>query len=74
MQNKMVVDAAPTQSWGAEHSEKALLLIDEASRTSNPTVDLKLMARETADMAVPEGKHGSVSVYDRPEGPWHVMM
>ena len=29
---------------------------------------------EIADMAVPEGEHGSVSVDDRPEGPWHVMM
>ncbi|EJK58781.1 hypothetical protein THAOC_21065 [Thalassiosira oceanica] len=28
---------------------------------------------ETADMAVPEGEHGSVSVDDLPEGPWHVM-
>ena len=28
---------------------------------------------ETADMAVPEGEHGSVSVDDRPEGPWLVM-
>ena len=28
---------------------------------------------ETADMAVPEGKHGSVSVYDRPDGPRHVI-
>ena len=62
---RVVVGAAPTQSWEAEHSEKALLT-EKGTKAGKPTVDLKLMGEETADMAVPEGKHGSVSVDDRP--------
>ncbi|EJK52013.1 hypothetical protein THAOC_28760, partial [Thalassiosira oceanica] len=38
VQNTMVVCAAPTQSWKAEHSEKALPT-DKATRASKPAVD-----------------------------------
>ena len=71
MCEKSVIDAAPTQSWEAGHSEKAehsgkALPTDKATRASKPAVDLKLFRGETSDMAVQEGKHGSVSVDDLP--------
>ena len=73
MCEKSVIDAAPTQSWEAGHSEKAehsgkALPTDKATRASKPAVDLKLLGGETADMTVQEGKHGSVSVDGRPHG------
>ncbi|EJK69695.1 hypothetical protein THAOC_09021, partial [Thalassiosira oceanica] len=60
VQDTMVVCAAPTQSWKAEHSEKALPT-DKATRASKPVVDLKLLGGETADMTVPKGEHGSLT-------------
>ncbi|EJK46524.1 hypothetical protein THAOC_34805, partial [Thalassiosira oceanica] len=54
MRNKMVVGAAPTQSWGAEHLEKSFLT-DE--------VDLKLMGLQSI-VEIPSGLPATLAEYD----------